>query len=360
VHGAVLSGRDAAEQILRAVPGGGTIAVIGAGAAGLAATATLRQHHRVVVLEARDRIGGRIWTDRSLGYPVELGAGWIHGPVDNPLVPLAEIAGVETVEMDWDSVSVQPADARSGDSLGGDLLGIALHEAETVRSDDPDDRDLGSVIAEVGRRRRWSDAQRDALARAAVTEIDHEFGAGPAELSARFWDEGVAPAGGDLLVIGGFDRVLEPLSEGLDIRLRTPVREVHWSDTAVRVLLDTDELSADAVVLTAPASLLRAGIPRLIPEPPEPWSTALEALGSGLLDKVVLGFEHAFWSDEWVLRWRGQDPGVLAERVNLHAAAGRPAVVGFNAAGVARLWERRSDERIAEDALRVLRRFPPG
>ena len=62
--------------------------VIGAGVAGLAAARKLHAaHRRVVVLEARDRIGGRIWTDRSSpDAPVELGAQWIHGIKGNPLV----------------------------------------------------------------------------------------------------------------------------------------------------------------------------------------------------------------------------------------------------------------------------------
>jgi choline dehydrogenase-like flavoprotein len=76
-------------------PGKGLkIVVIGAGMAGLSAAATLVEAGaEVVVVEARDRIGGRIFTDRSLGVPVEHGAAFIHGYNGNPVAELAAEAG---------------------------------------------------------------------------------------------------------------------------------------------------------------------------------------------------------------------------------------------------------------------------
>lgn len=75
------------------------IVVIGAGLAGLAAASELQQRgHEVVVLEARDRIGGRIWTSsRWPGMPLDLGATWIHGVKGNPLTDLADELGARRV-----------------------------------------------------------------------------------------------------------------------------------------------------------------------------------------------------------------------------------------------------------------------
>ncbi|MCV6591527.1 MAG: FAD-dependent oxidoreductase, partial [Silicimonas sp.] len=88
VHAAYESGLFAAQAV------SGTearrIAVIGAGASGLAAASALAgQGREVQVLEARGRIGGRIWTDSRLGMPLDLGASWIHGTSGNPLTALA-------------------------------------------------------------------------------------------------------------------------------------------------------------------------------------------------------------------------------------------------------------------------------
>ena len=66
------------------------IIIIGAGIAGIAAAKTLKsQGFQVTILEARDRIGGRIYTDKTLGFPVDLGASWIHGIQNNPIGKLA-------------------------------------------------------------------------------------------------------------------------------------------------------------------------------------------------------------------------------------------------------------------------------
>lgn len=89
VHGAVLSGQRAAEEILDS--DAASVIIVGAGAAGLAAASMMAESGiDVRVLEARERIGGRVWTDTSLGVPLDLGASWIHGTSGNPLSALAD------------------------------------------------------------------------------------------------------------------------------------------------------------------------------------------------------------------------------------------------------------------------------
>ena len=74
------------------------IIVVGAGVAGLAAARALQDVGQdVVVLEARDRLGGRVWTDHSLGVPVEFGAVWIHRATQNVLTELADVHGCKHV-----------------------------------------------------------------------------------------------------------------------------------------------------------------------------------------------------------------------------------------------------------------------
>ncbi|MBW2030565.1 MAG: FAD-dependent oxidoreductase [Deltaproteobacteria bacterium] len=73
------------------------VLVLGTGMSGLVAARVLRDTgFPVRVLEARRRIGGRIWTDRSLGVPCDLGASWIHGARNNPLTRWCRSLGIET------------------------------------------------------------------------------------------------------------------------------------------------------------------------------------------------------------------------------------------------------------------------
>lgn len=94
------------------------VLVIGAGIAGLrAAEVLVANGRRVIVLEARDRLGGRIYTDRSWGVPVELGASWIHGVENNPIAALAAAKGITTQATDYESIMYGADGQRLGDSL---------------------------------------------------------------------------------------------------------------------------------------------------------------------------------------------------------------------------------------------------
>ena len=82
------------------------VIVIGAGIAGLAAARTLADRgHDAVLLEARDRIGGRIWTSRWSDAAIDLGASWIHGVDGNPIAELARAVGVRTVATTYENSS---------------------------------------------------------------------------------------------------------------------------------------------------------------------------------------------------------------------------------------------------------------
>src|ERR1700758_2136320 len=94
----------------KAPPGIKPVLIIGAGMAGLGAARNLADAGWPVrVIEARDRIGGRVYTARDLGVPLDMGASWIHGTTDNPLTELATKAQIETVPTNYFSVNVTVA-----------------------------------------------------------------------------------------------------------------------------------------------------------------------------------------------------------------------------------------------------------
>jgi choline dehydrogenase-like flavoprotein len=136
------------------------VLVIGAGIAGLRAAEVLVSNgRRVIVLEARDRLGGRIYTDRSWGVPVELGASWIHGVENNPIAALAAAKGIKTQATDYES-NTYGAD---GKPLGDDALDARdgrVNVGKGAHHDGREEEDL-EAVRDGEARRRGGQARHD-------------------------------------------------------------------------------------------------------------------------------------------------------------------------------------------------------
>jgi monoamine oxidase len=298
------------------------IIIIGAGAAGLAAAVALgRAGHSVLLLDARDRVGGRIWTrlEPALAAPVELGAEFIHGdsPETTELLRRAGAAAIDTAGEYWSFIDGRLQ--RRTESLVGKVR--AAIEAADVLS--RPDMSLEDFLASEQGRVLPEDAR--AMARAFVSGFD---AADPQLVSlhsvAEEWRSGGMLDSSQSRPLGGYRAALQALCAALAgsrvrLQLQTVVTAVRWSEHSVEVaglrLGQPFHASARKAIITVPLGVLKApaDAPGAIAFTPrlEAKQAALAKLLSGPVLKVVLHFSRPFWEV--------QDGGRYADASFFHA-----------------------------------------
>ncbi len=340
-----------------------TVVVVGAGVAGLAAARDLhRAGAEVVVLEARDRIGGRTTTLVREGFALDLGASWIHGVDGNPVAELVDEAGLGLIETDVASSIGFDAATASGlvDDAALARAGARLDAAVEAGYDADVDQPLRLVVDDA--MRGASAAEARLIRYLAASAIENEYAGSIDQLSSYWFDEADTFGGGDAMIDGGYGQVPDLLAEGLDVRLGAAVNAVRWNDDGVSVQTGTGEIAADAVIVTVPLGVLQEGA--IVVEPPLPAShqAAIDALGMGVLNKVFLQFDEVFWDDsvDWIgiVPPDGADPWV--DWVTVGRAEGVPVLLGFAAGDLGRRVDVMTDEQAVASALRTLRSAYPG
>lgn len=273
----------AAPAIARAArPVDTDVVVIGAGAAGLAAARSLRRAgRRVIVLEARRRIGGRAYTDRTaLGAPFDRGAHWLHSAEDNPFLAEARRLGRRTWVSGEDGIAIY----RQGRPLtdGDERLERAIAQLER----------RAGLRGLLGQDFPLSAAAGDEMQQAAAAFAAFTMATDSNRLSAQ--DYGALAGGEDEVVEGGYGRLLADLYAEVPVRTGQTVRRIDWRQRdRVTISGEFGALEARRVVITIPPPVLAAGAVAFDPPLPPQRQAALAALEGGRFVKVGLRLDGA-------------------------------------------------------------------
>jgi monoamine oxidase len=280
--------------------------IIGAGAAGLAAAKELRAEGRtVIVVEARGRVGGRIFTyrDPAVAVPIELGAEFLHGstPHTDTIIDAAGLTAIDVVGDHWQ--------AREGHFSEVDYFGRVDKVLGNLDQHRSPDRSFADYLAERAARKR---KPKDAAARKLAVEFVQGFHAADTTLVSERWlakggDPGESPDEERTgRVQNGYDRVAAWLAQDVydAIELNTIATKIEWQRGDVTVSCRTTEgatrvFSGRTVVVTVPVGVLQAnpndnGGIVFAPEIPAALD-ALQGLTMGAVLRTVFAFRERFW-----------------------------------------------------------------
>ncbi len=338
------------------------ILVIGAGMAGLVAARLLRDSgFHVTVVEAQNRIGGRIRTEYRLGAPVDLGASWIHGADDNVLTTWCNNLGIEIVVTP--STNSRYFISQSEVVSWGELAQRAQHglsEVEKRRRLLGTDATVADVVFPL-----LSDPGLPMLDRrvlAWMCSVAEGVQAGLAgDLSMKWWQPK------ELSIVnamprGGYWQLLEDVSYGVPIRLNTPVHKLSWQPTGATVHVEDGTFAADKVIVTASIGMLKSG--RLVFDPPLPAAkqAAIRNIGygGGVLNKIAIRFPNAFWPNSEARNICLPSPiarrGIFSNWTSLNSLTGQPILLSFSSgANGVRIERDLSDSEILTEAMGNLR-----
>jgi len=260
------------------------VAVVGAGAAGLAAGRRLQAQGRsVLVLEARDRIGGRAHSVMTAaGFPVDLGCGWLHSADRNPWVAIARQFGftIDETPPGWGDRLV-----RVGFSLAEQTDWLRTRAAFDERLEEAASAPDVAAITLLEPGNRWNTLLEIISTRANGVELDR--------LSAhdyhRYEDTGI-----NWRVTEGYGALVARLGAEVPVRRETPVTAVDWSGAGVALQMPSGTLRARAAILTAPPSVIAAGAIRFTPDLPPAKQQAAHGLPLGIDNKF-----HFHLGGEW-------------------------------------------------------------
>lgn len=252
------------------------VAVIGAGAAGIAAGIALRRAGGTsfVVLEARTRVGGRAWTiDGADGHPLDLGCEWLHSADDNVLVKQAQLLKLSlepsrprwrlgaSDAVPWDYLTAERAHATGLEAL---ISGRDRAIADFLAPDAPWTPLLSARCA-------WS------------------TGGEPERVSARD-TRAYVDTGANWRLPSGYGRLIEQLARDLPIVLATRVEGIDHVGATLRLSTNKGELSCQKVIVTVPTALIAGEHIRFSPALPDKRQAAA-SLPLGLADKLVFALD---------------------------------------------------------------------
>jgi monoamine oxidase len=257
------------------------VAIVGAGAAGIGAARRLAEAGvEALMVEARDRLGGRAWTIEAGGHALDLGCGWLHSGDRNPRTAIARGQGL-AIDQSPPPWSRRPAAGRAGFDAAGfaDALWRFRERADGLAETEPD-RAASAFLEPDNPWNPLIDAVSTYYSGARLDRVS-------ARDLARYADTGV-----NWRVAEGYGRVIAAHGAGLPVALSCEVARIDRRGALLRLETNKGAITARAVILTLPSALIAAKPDLFLPALPDKTEAAA-GLPLGLADKLYFALDGA-------------------------------------------------------------------
>ncbi|MBC62446.1 MAG: hypothetical protein CMP11_08310 [Zetaproteobacteria bacterium] len=263
--------------------------VIGAGISGLSAAKILRSKKvNYIILEARDRVGGRIYSDRKIfPFPVDFGAQWFHSANINPLVKLAEShhLNINNKNPNWGAKHARNLLKQKELSECSEAFRYFFKQTNLKDFLDRKDTSLDSIFP--------SDFLWRPLVEAAIT---FQSGVGSKHISlhdmVHYYETDQ-----DWSLATGMGSILSCFPHDLNIKFKSKVLEIDWAQEKIKILTKNGTLTCDSIIITVPTSILSQNKIIFHPQLPIETQESINNLPLGLNEKVFIQITDDFLSD---------------------------------------------------------------
>ncbi|MFY7786309.1 MAG: flavin monoamine oxidase family protein, partial [Thermoflexibacteraceae bacterium] len=352
-----------------------TVLVIGAGISGLAAAHHLQLNgYKVRILEARNRIGGRIWTENLATQPADLGAAWIHfANKKHPIYQLAQQLGLVTKLSPFSRYKIVD---EKGKRINAKKFYAMLRQLSLCKEREIIEKYLAPLPQDISLRKgilaileilSKENTDFEQLKTQLVHTKDWElfnllyesyYATELDKISLQsVLDDNSELEGKDYWLVTGYQAIANHLAANTEIILGEEVQSITQT-SVVNVQTQHNTYTADFVVCTLPLGVLQKGKVQFMPKLPTAKIQAIQDLQQGVLDKIVIAFKEQKWQSNYEVLINLPAPNDLFNisfwHNHSHLEQGNTIFCAYIAGEEALKMEQLTDEVILTNALQQL------